>query len=284
METRLEAFANPFKNLLRLPRGWDIRFSPRFIAYTPTYDMNIETKLYRLETAATTQDLLEVFELRYKIFLEETGAATEDSDGFDLDEFDSLCDHIIIRCKESNKIVGTYRVISSQYSDKFYSQNEFDLDKFLNTPGHKLELGRACIHHAHRNGAVIDLLWRGIGEYVMLTGSRYLFGCSSLKIIDPAEAKTITNYLKDAGHFDDGHSIAPIGKFNMNLSDVYRASMEDNVIKGLIPPLLRSYFTAGSKAFGEPALDKEFKCIDFLTILDMENITSGYKRRYFKQS
>jgi putative hemolysin len=284
MATRLEAFANPLKNLFRLPRGWDIRLSPRFIAYTPTYDIDIETKLYRLETAATMSDLLEVFELRHKIFLEETGAASVDSDGYDLDEFDSICDHIIIRCKETDKIVGTYRVISSVYSDNFYSQSEFNLDDFLNTAGHKLELGRACIHHAHRNGAVIDLLWRGIAEYIQLTGSRFLFGCSSLKITDPAEAKAVMSYLKENDNAGETYNIAPIGKFNMNLKDVYPATMAADTVKGLIPPLLRSYFSAGSKVFGEPALDREFKCIDFLTVLDMENLTSGYKRRYFKKS
>ena len=283
MATRLEAFANPFKNLFRLPRGWDIRLSPRFLAYTPTYDIDIETKLYRLETAATMNDLLEVFELRHKIFLEDTGAASAESEGFDVDEFDSVCDHIIIRCKETDKIVGTYRVISSVYSDSFYSQSEFNLDNFLNTAGHKLELGRACIHHGHRNGAVIDLLWRGIAEYIQLTGSRFLFGCSSLKITDPADAKAVMNYLKQNDNSEESYSIGPIGKFNMNLDDVYPAPMDDSTVKGLIPPLLRSYFSAGSKVFGEPALDREFKCIDFLTILDMENLTSGYKRRYFKK-
>lgn len=282
MATRLETFANPFKNLMKLPRGWDIRFSPRFIAYTPTYDIDIETNQYRLETAATMSDLLEVFELRHQIFLEETGAATEDSDGYDVDDYDSICDHIIIRSKEDNKIVGTYRVISSLYSDTFYSQSEFDLDEFLNSPGQKLELGRACIHHGHRNGAVIDLLWRGIAEYITLTGSKYLFGCSSLKITNPTDAKAVFEYLGEREQLEDRFTIRPIGEFNMDLPNVQASSMADDEVKALIPPLLRSYFTAGSKVFGEPALDRAFKCVDFLTILDMDNLTSGYRRRYFR--
>lgn len=282
MATRLATFANPFKNLFRLPRGWDIRFSPRFIAYTPTFEIDIETSQYRLETAATMTDLLEVFELRHQIFLEDTGAATEDSDGYDVDDYDSICDHIIIRSKEDNRIVGTYRVISSLYSDTFYSQTEFDLDEFLSSGGHKLELGRACIHHGHRNGAVIDLLWRGIAEYIKLTGSRYLFGCSSLKITNPADAKAVFDYLGSKDQLEDRFGIRPIGEFNMNFENVSASSMDEQDVKALIPPLLRSYFTAGSKVFGEPALDRAFKCVDFLTILDMENLTSGYRRRYFK--
>ena len=243
MTTRLDAITTPFKSLFKLPRGWDIRFSPRFIAYVPTYEINIETKSYSLETAATMNDLLEVFELRHQIFLEDVGAAKAEDDGFDVDEYDSICDHIIIRSKEDGKIVGTYRVISSLYSDQFYSQSEFNLDEFLNTPGHKLELGRACIHHGHRNGAVIDLLWRGIAEYIKLTGSQYLFGCSSIKIMDPSEAKSILSYFENDGNATDDFSIRPIGKFNMDMDAVSESSLEDLEVKGLIPPLLRSYFS-----------------------------------------
>lgn len=282
MATRLETLANPFKNLFRLPRGWDIRLAPRFIAYTPTFDIQLETGHYRLETACSTNDLLEVFELRHKIFLEDTGAAKDDSDGYDVDEFDSICDHLIIRSKEDGRIVGTYRVISSLYSDEFYSQGEFDLEDFLSSADHKLELGRACIDRGHRNGAVIDLLWRGIGEYIQLTGSRYLFGCSSIKVTDPAEARAILNYLKREQHYSDQYRILPIGQFNMELDYIYPCRMEDQTVKGMIPPLLRSYFSAGAKVYGEPALDRDFKCIDFLTILDMKEISSSYKRRYFK--
>ncbi len=265
-----------------MPRGWDIKFSPRFIAYVPTYEIDIETNNYRLETASTMKDLLEVFELRHQIFLEDVGAAKEGDDGFDVDEFDSICDHIIIRSKEDDRIVGTYRVISSLYSDEFYSQTEFDLDAFLNTPGHKLELGRACIHHGHRNGAVIDLLWRGIAEYIKLTGSKYLFGCSSIKIQDPAESKSILNYFHNDGHGCDDFKIRPIGKFDMNMDAISESLLDDAEVKSLVPPLLRSYFSAGSKVYGQPALDKEFKCVDFLTILNTDELTSGYKRRYFK--
>ena len=282
MTTRIGTLTNPFKSLFKMPRGWDIKFSPRFIAYVPTFEIDIETKSYRLETASNVKDLLEVFELRHQIFLEDVGAAKEEDDGYDVDEFDSVCDHIIIRSKEDDRIVGTYRVISSLYSDEFYSQTEFNLDEFLNTPGHKLELGRACIHHGHRNGAVIDLLWRGIAEYIKLTGSKYLFGCSSIKIQDPAESKSILNYFHNDGNECDDFKIRPIGKFDMDMDNISVSLLEDSEVKGLIPPLLRSYFSAGSKVYGQPALDREFKCVDFLTILNTDELTAGYKRRYFK--
>ena len=76
--------------------------------------------------------------------------------------------------------------------------------------------------------------------------------------------------------------LSQLESFLMKAADILRGKMDASDIKGLIPPLLRSYFTAGAKVYGEPALDLDFKCIDFLTILDVNNLTSGYKRRYFK--
>jgi len=35
-----------------------------------------------------------------------------------------------------------------------------------------------------------------------------------------------------------------------------------------IPKLLRAYLTVGAKICGPPALDRQFKTLDFLTLLD----------------
>ena len=33
-------------------------------------------------------------------------------------------------------------------------------------PGEILELSRSCVHADYRNRAVLDMLWRGLGDYV----------------------------------------------------------------------------------------------------------------------
>lgn len=266
---------------LKFPRGWDIRLSPRFLAYSPSFEIEVETTKYSLKTAKSMKELLNVFELRYQCFLEENDES-KISDGYDLDEFDGICDHIIIKSKEENKVVGTYRVISGLFSEDFYSQTEFSLDKFLMSEGEKLELGRACIHHAHRNGHVIDLLWRGIAEYIKLTNTKYLFGCSSIKTIDPRLTKGLVNYFQEEGHTSQSFDIRPLPSFDMNLGQVKMEESDPKTLKEAIPPLLRSYFSAGSKLHSAPALDKEFKCIDFLTIADVTQLNPSYKKRYFR--
>lgn len=48
-----------------------------------------------------------------------------------------------------------------------------------------------------------------------------------------------------------------------------------------IPKLLRAYLTLGAKICGPPALDKNFKTIDFLTLLDLETMSELNWRRFF---
>ena len=259
------------------PANWHIFANPRFLTYSPTYEIDIETSKYKLQTAKSIKDLSEIFKLRHDIFLKD-----DSTSGYDIDAFDSICDHIMIKEAKTGRIIGTYRLIGSTFSQEFYSQTEFELEGLLDTKEEKLELGRACIHDNYRNGSVIDLLWRGIGEYAKLSNARYLFGCSSIKITDPTISKGILEKLKNNGHTDDNFNISPTRKFYMNLNNIQSSEVSESEYKRLIPPLLKSYLAAGCKIYGEPALDKDFKCVDFFTILDINNIHSSYRRRYFK--
>lgn len=265
------------------PKGWDVRLSPRFLTYSPKFIINVETPAYQLKTAQSMDDLIALFELRYQIFF---GDSPEEVSGdeLELDEFDSQCDHIMIRCKETDKVVGTYRILCSLNNNRFYSQGEFNLDEFLELPDTKMELGRACIHHGHRNGHVIDLLWKGIAEYIKFSESKYMFGCSSIMETELERIKAITNYMKEEDLISDEFNIEPIGKYRIeNLDDIEAdPSLDPRTIKKQIPSLLRSYMNAGAKIYGNPALDKEFRCIDFLTIIDLENLNPMFKKRYLK--
>jgi putative hemolysin len=47
-----------------------------------------------------------------------------------------------------------------------------------------------------------------------------------------------------------------------------------------IPKLLRAYLTIGAKICGPPALDRQFKTIDFLTLLDLQVLPAGVRNRF----
>lgn len=282
--TMLDYLDNPLSKLrITPPKGWDVRLSPRFLTYSPKFIINVETPAYELKTAQTMDELIKLFELRYQVFFGDSPEQVSE-DELELDEFDSNCDHIIIKCKETDKIVGTYRILCSLHVNKFYSQGEFNLDNFLNLPDTKMELGRACIHHGHRNGHVIDLLWKGIASYIKFSEAKYMFGCSSIMETELSRIKSIYNYMKDDGLISDEYDIKPIGKYAIeNLDEIEPdQSLDARTIKKQIPSLLRSYMNAGAKIYGKPALDIEFRCIDFLTIIDLENLNNMFKKRYLK--
>jgi putative hemolysin len=47
-----------------------------------------------------------------------------------------------------------------------------------------------------------------------------------------------------------------------------------------IPKLLRAYLAIGAKICGPPALDRQFRTIDFLTLLDLAAMTVVARERF----
>ena len=249
-----------------------------FFKLNENYTIKIETDRYLLKTANHYREIFQLLLLRYRNFLSRSG--TFMSFGIDLDEFDSTCDHLIVIDKVKKKICGTYRLRASTYTDVFYSENEFDLNDFLKIPGIKLELGRACIDKQCRDGAVINLLWKGIGLYAKKSQARFLFGCSSIKTLNKDIASSYYRYFKANNLIGAKYKIFPLPQYKENL-DCSKELITNTKIE--LPPLLRIYLAGGAKIYGSPAFDYSFKCIDFLTILDLNQLNLSFKRRFFKE-
>jgi putative hemolysin len=45
------------------------------------------------------------------------------------------------------------------------------------------------------------------------------------------------------------------------------------------PKLLRTYLALGAKICGPPAFDREFKIIDFLTLIDLNSLAPAIRNR-----
>src|SRR4051812_8925939 len=87
-----------------------------------TVDVSIERGRYLVKTIETQSELNEVLRLRYAVFQREF-RKKKFPFGFDIDSFDSDCDHLVIKDREENdRIVGTYRIITSANSPSFYSE------------------------------------------------------------------------------------------------------------------------------------------------------------------
>src|SRR4051794_41280417 len=57
-----------------------------------------------------------------------------------------------------------------------------------------MELGRSCVEPDYRTGAVMQLLWRGIADYLDRHHVNLMLGCASLPRTDP-DAAVVLSFL-----------------------------------------------------------------------------------------
>lgn len=249
-------------------------------------ELDIVIGPYRLHMAQTKQQVLECFRLRYEVFCMEMAGNTK-VNGIDFDRYDAFCDHLVIQHEPTGKIVGTYRMNFSGTAEGFYTASEFEMQSWLRRQSAPfIELGRACIHHEHRRGSVIGLLWRGIAEYMKQMNAELLIGCSSVKITDARSAALVFKYFELTDSLG-AELFQPLPNFHMAEFDfwsgVFANGLSDDQLKEAeekIPALLRSYIKAGAKVMSYPAYDEEFFCVDFVTVLNRKDLDSKLVRRF----
>ena len=75
---------------------------------------------YVLRLASSQADVIAAQSLRYTVFALELGAMTPGPPGLDADDFDDLCDHVIVwhrRPGRPAEAVGTYRLLPPHSND-----------------------------------------------------------------------------------------------------------------------------------------------------------------------
>lgn len=251
----------------------------RVDSFKPKLSFLIRSGDFTLRTAENPDDLKRVCRFRFENFFSEQSEQFKFA--LDLDRFDSLADHLMVFDDRSGRLVGTYRILSSKFTDIFYTDTEFDLNSFLKLKGEKLELGRACVAPKFRSGRVIQLLWRGIAEYIKRTRPDYVFGCASLDKIDPLDVNAVTKFLLSE-YVYEGVSAIPRRDFRYPNLD-FLSSQDTNFSVRDLSPLFRCYLAVGAKIMGPPALDRDFMCVDFPIILEMKNLSDAARRKFFEQ-
>lgn len=238
---------------------------------------------YSVRFARTREELDAVLKLRFEVFNLELGEGLESSflTSRDLDEFDDVCHHLIVEDTDSGRIVGTYRTQTAEMAAAargFYSDGEFDLSQFpAGVLEDSVELGRACVAVDHRNAQVLFLLWKGLASYVAHNQKRYLFGCCSLTSQDGAEGLRVMELLEREGSLHPRFEVRPRPGFEC------AANGQSGALGGnaRVPKLFRIYMHYGAKAVGPPAIDRQFKTIDFLVLFDVFEMDAQTRRMFF---
>ncbi len=244
--------------------------SLRLVVSTPAhYTTRLARNLTEIRAAQALR--FEVFNLELHEGLDQSYAT-----GLDEDPFDAVCDHLIVEYLPSDQVVGTYRLQTGATAAArlgYYSAQEFEFGVFAPFRAEVIELGRACVHRQHRNRVVLGLLWKGIADYARQHGGRYLLGCSSLTSQDPAVGASA--YADLCRHYLAPPELRtrPVSAFDCPLDQLAAEPPR-------IPKLLRAYLALGAKICGPPALDRQFKTIDFLTLLDLASLPAAVRQRF----
>ncbi|MDX1502969.1 MAG: GNAT family N-acyltransferase [Thermoanaerobaculia bacterium] len=233
-------------------------------------ERELSASRYLVRFARSPEELDEILRLRFEVFNLEMGEGLDSSfeTGRDQDEFDAVCHHLMVIERETDRVVGSYRVQTWEMARDnlgFYSATEFDLQALPpSIRDHSVEIGRACVAKTHRSTRVLFQLWKGLALYVTSNAKRYVFGCASLTSQDPHEGKALMDFFEREGHLHPDLTVHP--QPGLECYDAGFQARSDATPE--LPMLLRTYLRHGAKVCGPPAVDRLFKTIDYFVVID----------------
>ena len=238
-----------------------------------------ETSLFRVSLAQSPDELIDCQRLRYEVFNLELGEglSTSDRSGLDIDPFDTFCDHLMVSDLETGKLVGTYRLQTGEVARRnlgYYGNQLFDFSVYEPVRKEVLELGRACVHIDYRNIMVLHALWKGIAVYATRNDMRYLIGCSSISSQDENYGVAMYESLREKYLVEPALRTVPQPGHRCEANGVPAEA-------GRPPRLFRAYLEISGRICGPPAIDREFKTIDFLTLVDLAILPDRVRTRFF---
>ncbi len=234
----------------------------------------------RVEWAQSLSDVRAAQRLRYRVFVEEGGAKlTNTVLHHELDAFDPWCEHLLVRRQIDGEVVGTYRVLTpqkAQLNGGLYADAAFDLAPLWSLRPRLMELGRACVHPAHRTGGVILALWRALAQLMQQRGLETMIGCASVPMRDGGHAAASLWQRLSATH------IAP-PEWQVSPRLALPIEHLDRTLDVKPPPLIKGYLRLGAKLLGPPSWDPDFQTADLPMMVSLAELPARYRRHFLAE-
>jgi len=252
------------------------------------------TACYEVRLARDAADLRAAQRLRYEVFVEELGAHCAGADHgarLERDDLDPHFDHLLLTDRNAEpgaSVVGVYRLLPQDRAEalgRFYSDAEYDLAPLRASGRRLVELGRSCVHPAHRRGPGLMHLWNGLADYVLARGIETLFGVASFRGSDPAEHAVALSWLH-------AHHLAPEelrvrvhpGRHAQRMDLIDPALLDRACAQAAIPPLIRGYLRMGGFVGEGAYIDTDFNTTDVCLILDTSAMSGRAVDYYSRKS
>ncbi len=249
---------------------------------------SIRSGSLEVRLAQTMAEIEAAQRLRYDIFYREMAAeptAEMAAASRDFDEFDTVCDHLLVidhNLPEDDGVVGTYRLIRREMAARrgsFYSSGEFDISRIIDYPGEILELGRACVALPYR-GRGINLLFRGIANYVSRYNIEVMFGCASLPGTTPDDVALPLSYLYYYYLAPPALRAVAVANRYVEMRRIAAHDIDPSAAMFEMPPLLKAYLRLGGFIGEGAVIDSQFGTTDVCVIVKTDLITDKYAKHY----
>lgn len=236
-------------------------------------------KRFTVSLAQSAAEVEAVQRLRFKVFAEEMGAHLPENGGLDIDRYDAVCRHLLVRDAACGKVVGTYRLMTAEGARAgggWYSQSEFDVSRLLHVLPQAVELGRACVHRDYRAGGVITMLWAGLARFMQMNRLEYMIGCASVSMYDGGHmAADLFTALQKTHYAPAEYRVFPLNP--LPVAALRRGATAEP------PALLKGYLRAGAYICGEPAWDADFNTADLPVMLPLSRLNPRYARHFLQE-
>lgn len=188
----------------------------------------------------------------------------------DMDRFDPLCRHLLIRKTADHEVLAAARLrvlqgggaIRDSYTAQFY-----DLGELGRSNRRCMEIGRICIDAAHvHDPDLLRALLAGLTRLALESGSELLIGCASFRGADPARHAGALKYLA-ANHI--GPALLRPARAATQVLDLPDAGGSAEMT-GLrqVPALLRLYLGLGGWVSDHAVIDPELDTLHVFTAVE----------------
>ena len=273
-------FLNKSSGFLGIPRiDWDSRKPVRQV------ERATEAGGITAVWAKHQDDVRAAQRLRFSIFAREMGARLETPANaaypeHDIDLFDDYCEHLLVRDKSSQEVVGTYRVLTPAQAKRIgttYTDTEFDLTRLRGMRERMVELGRSCVHKDYRHGGVIMALGGALFEFMVRNRFETMIGCASIPMAVEGEAggnaaASIWNQLRTTHLAPIEHQVFP--RRPLPLDRLHGTRVVEP------PALIKGYLRLGAKVLGPPAWDPSFNSADLPIMARLDDLPARYRKHF----
>ncbi len=231
---------------------------------------------YHARLAKTQADIHAAQTLRHLCF-----RGADAGKGADADEFDGICDHVLIEEARSGRLVCTFRFLPLSDGGEIgrsYAAQFYELSALEAFSGPMVEMGRFCIHPEFSDPDILRVAWAAMTRFVDDNRIEMLFGCSSFHGTDEQEYLDSFAMLKER-HLAPRRWLPRVkAPLVFNFAQMLRRKPDAKKAMLRMPPLLRTYLLMGGWVSDHAVVDRHMNTLHVFTGLEINAIPPARKR------